>query len=486
MKLPGIPKKKALIGCLVLVVAMFATCGIVAKIAAMPAYELQENYSTGADGDYTIQNTEWYAQTVTIDTGSHTINEIRIFGYREGEPGAITISLRETDDTGLPLGTDLTSGTFDGDAVTNSTDGAWCAVAVTEINLAYNEVYAVVIRANVGDDDNAFHIKVDESSPAYADGSAIESSDSGVTWSADASTDAYFEIYGKALLEVGQARVFGGYIEDNDLLFTLEYWNEYTPYYPNDNSNNYFWIQLRDSTGATILAQTTCAAWGLKPGSIYLSADESTGITVGGTYRVYLVGNLDETPTAYYTVTGSDWKGSDLTLLDSWVITTARVLADYYEVDMTTYSGTDEILNGQGGAIFATGIPGLQYVRPDIFAVSVYTPDYDEGEGTNAYEESTTWQEVVGPQVTAFLDAAGGIVGLEDGRNIGAGLLVALYLGLCILIVARKGDALIGAGLGIPIIIAGSWLHLIDIVVILVVAAIGVFFTMYRFWWART
>jgi len=210
------------------------------------------------------------------------------------------------------------------------------------------------------------------------------------------------------------------------------------------------------------------------------------GITTGGTYRVYLVGNLDESPTAYHTITSSDWKGSDLTLLDSWVITMARILADYYEVDMTTYSGTDEILNEQGGAIFATGIPGLQYVRPDIFATSVYTPGYDENEGTNAYEESTTWRDVLGTGVADFLDAAGGIVGLEDGRAVGAGFLIAVYLGLCILIVARKGDALVGAGLGIPIIIAGSWLHLIDIVFILVVAAIGVFFTMYRFWWART
>jgi len=479
-------RKKLLIGALVIVVAMIGGGAICSKALAMPAYELQENYSTGADGNYTIQRNEWYAQTFTVSPESHSINEIRIFGYREGEPGTVTISLRDTDDSGLPTGTDLTSGTFDGDAVTNSTTGAWCAVVVTETNLDYDEVYAVVIRAEAGDVDNTFHIKVDESSPTYSGGSAIESSDSGVTWSADASTDAYFEIYGKALLEVSQAKVFSGYVEDDDLLITLEYWNEYTPYWPNEDSNSYFYIQLRDSTGATILKQTTCNAWGLKPGSIYISADEASGLTVGGTYRVYLVGNLDEEPTAYYTIVSSDWKGDDLTLLDSWVITTAHELEDEYEETFTDTSGTNEILNEQGGVIFATGILGLQYVRPDIFAVSVYIPGYDEADSTNAYEESTTWREVLGTGVATFFDAAGEIVGLEDGRDIGAGILVAVYLGLCILIVARKGDALVGAGLGIPIIIAGSWLHLIDIVFILVVAAIGVFFTMYKFWWART
>lgn len=478
-------KKKLLIGAIVLI-AVFISGGVLCgKAFAMPAAELWESYSTGVDGNYTIQNNEWYAQTFTITPESHSINEIRIFGYREGEPGTITLSIRDTA-SGLPTGADLTSGTFNGDTVTNSTVGAWCAVAVTEINLDYDEVYAVVVRADAGDADNSFHLVIDGSSASYAGGSVVTSDNSGVTWTADTDDDMYFQVYGKGLLEVSSARAFTGYTETGDLLITLEYYNSYTPYYPNENSNSYFWIQLRDSTGATILAQTTCNAWGLKPGAVYLSADAATGITYGGTYRVYLVGNLGEAPTTYYTMTGSDWKGSDLTLLDSWVVTTARVLADYYETDMTTYSGTDEILNEQGGVIFATGIPGLQYVRPDIFATSIYTPGYNATTPGHAYEESTTWDEVVGPQVAAFLNAAGEIVGLEDGRNVGAGLLVALYLGLCLLVVSRKGDALIGAGMGIPIIVAGAWLHVIGIVFVLVVASIGVFFTMYRFWWART
>lgn len=479
-------KKKLLIGTVVVIALLIAGGALCGKVFAMPESELWESYSTGADGDYEVQNNEWYAQTFTITPESHTINEIRVFGYREGEPGTITISLRETDGTGVPFGSDLTSGTFDGDAVTNSTAGAWCAVAITETNLDYDSVYAVVMRAEVGDTDNSFHIKIDESTPSYSDGSAIESSDSGVTWSADTSSDTYFQVYGKGLVEVSTARVFSGYREAGDLLFVMQYLNNYVPYCPNEESASYFWIQLRSVGGSTILAQTICPAWGYKPGSVYLSADAATGVTYGETYRVYLVGNLDESPTTYYTLTGSDWKGSDLTLLDSWAITTARTLADYYEADMTTYSGTDEILNEQGGAIFATGIPGLQYVRPDIFAASVYTPGYDETEPSNAYEESTTWQEVLGPGVADFLDAAGEIVGLEDGRNFGAGILVAIYLGLCILVVVRKGDALVGAGLGIPIIVAGAWLHVIGIVFIVVVASIGVFFTAYRFWWART
>lgn len=454
-------------------------------VSAMPGIELWESYSAGADGNYTVQSHEWYAQTFTVTPESHSVNEIRIFGYRQGAPGTITVSLRETDGSGLPFGPDLASGTFNGDVVTNSTDGVWCAVTITETNLDYDEVYAVVIRAEAGDADNSFRVKVDASTPTYAGGSAIESLNSGVTWTADASTDAYFRIYGKALLEVTTAKVFSGYIEDGDLLFVLQYLNTYVPYYPNSEAASYFWIQLRDADDS-VIAQTVCQAWGYKPGSIYLSADAADGLTFGDTYGIYLVGDISEAPVGYFTITASDWKGSDLTLLDSWVITTARVLADYYDVDMTTTSGTEEILNEQGGVIFATGIPRLSSVRPGLFAVSIYTPGYEAATPTRAYEESTTWQAVVGPQVASFLNAAGEIVGFEDGRGVGAAFLIVLYLGLCIFIVSRKGDVLIGAAMGLPIIVAGSWLHVIDIVFIMLIAVIGVFFTMYRFWWART
>lgn len=469
-------------------IMVLVTLGLMAggtTASAMPGIELWESYSAGTDAAYEIQSHEWYAQTFTVSPESHSVNEIRIFGYRQGEPGTITVSLRNTDGSGLPYGPDLASGTFNGDVVTNSTDGAWCAVIVTETNLDYGEVYAVVIRAEAGDGDNSFHIKVDETTPTYTGGSAIESANSGVTWTADTDTDAYFQIYGKALLEVTTAKVFSGYIENGDLLFVLQYLNTYVPYYPNREASRYFWIQLRN-TDDVVIAQTVCQEWGYKPGSIYLNADAADGLTFGDTYGVYLVGDMSEEPVVYYTITASDWQGSDLTLLDSWVITTARVLADYYDVDMTTTSGTEEILNEQGGVIFATGIPRLASVRPGLFASSIYAPGYDAVTPTGAYEEATTWQAVVGPQVANLLDSVGAIVGLEDGRHVGAALLVALYFGLCILIVSRKGDVLIGAALGIPIMVAGSWLHVIDIVFIMVIASIGIFFTMYRFWWART
>lgn len=478
-------KKKLLIGGILLLVGFIGGGVLCGKTFAMPATELWENYSTGVDGNHTIQNNEWYAQTFTASPASHMINGLRIMGYREGEPGTITLSIRGTDDSGLPFGTDLASGTFNGDTVTNSTAGVWCAVALTETSLDYDSVYAIVARAEAGDIDNSFHIIIDASSGNYTGGSVITSDDSGVTWTADTDDDMYFQVYGDATLDVIGAKVFRGYIETGDILIVGEYFNTYAPYYPNAETPDYFYLQLRTSNGATVLAQTTCPAWGLKPGSIYLNADTATMITPGGTYRLYLVGAVTEAPEAYYTITSSDWRGTDLNLLDSWVITTARELADYYGVDMTTYGGTDEILNEQGEVIFATGIPGLQYIRPYMFSVTIYEPGYTEEEPTNAYEEDTTWEEVLGPDASDILTSGGVILGLS-GRNAGAAILIAIYLGLCIFIVSRKGDALVGALLGIPIIIAGSRLHLIDIVFVMVMASIGVFFTMYRLWFART
>jgi hypothetical protein len=469
--------------------AILCLCLVTFPATAFPGSELWEYYYTGVDSSYEVYGNIWYGQTFTIDPESHTVAQIGIVAYREGLPGTVTLSIRATDDSGLPTGVDLASGTFVGDTITtNNATGSWYGVAVTEESLSYNVTYAIIVRAEVGDADNSLHVMLDGSSAAYAGGSVVTSDSAGLDWATDDDDDIYFRIYGSGLLEVMSSQVFSGYAETDDMLFVMQYYNVYVPYYPNADSNYYFTLQLRSANGATIIAQTTCRQWGYKPGAIYLSAASASGLTEGTAYRLYVYGSSSEQPLAYYTLTSSDWRGTDLSLLDTWVITQARSMEVYYDVDLTITTSEAEELNEEGGVIFASGIPGLQYIRPDLFSTVISIPGYDPEDWTDSWEGAATWQEMVGTSVAAAFTSVGEIFGVS-GRNIGAYLILIAYLALSLTVVIRGqggGSATVAGILAIPFIMLGVWLHLIDFAIIAIIASIGTILLVYRFWWSRT
>lgn len=453
-------------------------------VVALPEVETWEDYTSGDDTSYNVTGAEWLAQTFTVDPESHSVTAVQVRLYRVGSPGTITASIRETTG-GLPVGSDLTSGTIDGDAITTALAGGWYLIDFTEYRLDYDEIYAVVVRAEAGDDSNYVVARYDASG-TYADGQMATSDDGGMSWSAEAAADIMFEIRGNALLDVEDAKVYSGYREADDLLFVTTYFNTYTPHYPTGEPANYFWIQLRSSDGSTVLAQIVCRAWGYKPGSIYLSAAEAAKLTEGTQYRIYIYGNIDETPAYYYTLQWEDWLGSDLIMLDLWVISAARNLADYYYTDFTIHAGDEEVLNEEGGVIFALGIPQLQYVRPDIFQIVVHIPEYEAEDWENAFESATNWEERVGPGVAAAMTSAGGIIGM-DGDALLAFLMFVVYIAICLVVVARGGDPTIIAILAVPfILLLGVWLRVIPIALMATIAAVATLITVFRFWFSRT
>jgi len=458
-------------------------------VVALPEIETWESYTSGDDSSQNVTGAEWIAQTFTIDPESHSITGIQVRLYRVGSPGTITASIRETTG-GTPVGSDLTSGTVDGDTITTALAGGWYSIDFTEYRLDYGEIYAIVVRAEAGDDTNYVVARYD-STGAYADGLMLTSTDGGMAWTPSASSDMMFEVKGKALLDINDGKVFSGYREANDLLFVATYFNTYTPYYPTGEPANYFWIQLRSADGGTVLAQTVCRAWGYKPCSVYLSAEEVAKLTVGTQYRFYIYGNIAETPSYYYTFEWADWLGSDLTMLDLWVLSAARNLAGYYGTDFTTSVGDNEVLNEEGGVIFALGIPQLQYVRPDIFQTVVHIPEYESIEWTNAFEEYTDWEERMGADAVAAFTATGGIVGLS-GRDLLAFVLFVAYLGICLAVMSRRegamsGDPTVMAILAVPLVLLlGIWLRVIPIALMATIAAVATLITVFRFWFSRT
>lgn len=464
---------------------LLAVSGILILVAPIAADTTYESYTTGDDSAAQVYGVNWYGQTFTIDPQSHSTVAVRFLAYRVGTPSTVTVSIRETGDDGMPTGSDLTSGTIDGDALTTDTDGSWYGVTLTETSLEYDELYAIVIRAEAGDGSNYIGIRED-STGAYGDGQAITSSSGGIIWSADSGKDIMFQVTGNPLLHVYGAKVFNSYLEDDDMLIVLSYRNIYVPYYPNETVSLNFWLQLRTTNGNSTIAQTVCRQWGYMPGCIYLNANQAASLTVGLPYRVYLTGVADNA-TAYYALQSTDWLGDALALLPDWVLTTAHSMATYYDTAMTTQIQNEEVLNSVGGTLFATGIPTLLSTNPELFQDVAYTPDVNpiDPDGGTGFDTYTTWEAQVGPDVAYIANYLGGRFDL-DGKYVIAGLFFIGYLIICGIVVAAKGDPIIGTWFCIPILLGAAWLRVVDFQLIAAVGAVGVIMTVYRFHWSRT
>jgi hypothetical protein len=441
---------------------------------------------TGDDDMAMVYGANWYGQTFTVATESHSAVDVRLLVYRVGTPSTITVSIRECGTNGLPTGDDLTSGTFDGDSVTNSTGGSWYGTTLTETGLAYGETYALLVRAEAGDDENYLAMRIDTGN-GYSGGQAITSGSGGIIWTADTGNDAMFQIHGRALIRVLEAKVFNSYMEDNDVLIVLSYLNTYVPYYPDEVASLHFWLQLRTSNGDTVLSQTVCQQWGYMPGSIYLNANQAASLTNGWPYRIYLAGTSSERPVACYILQPDDWLGDAVHLLCPWAIATANSMATYYGTTMTTQVQNKEVLNSEGGTLFATGIPSMIITDPECFQDISYIPDIDTiTPGPTEFDTSTTWEIQVGPVVARLANGLGGVFGDISGKYIIAAIFFIIYLAICYLVVKAKADPIIATFLCVPILLGVADLRVIDFQLIAAIGAVAVIMTMYRFFWSRT
>lgn len=461
-----------------------AVSGILILVAPIAAATTYESYTTGDDSLVQVYGVNWYGQTFTVDPQSHSIVDVRFLAYRVGTPSTVTVSIREVGDDGMPTGGDLTVGTLDGDALTTDTDGSWYGVTLTETSLEYDETYAIVIRAEAGDGSNYLAVRED-STGAYADGQAITSSSGGITWSADTGKDIMFEVTGNSLLQVNGAKVFNSYLEDDDMLIVLSYQNTYIPYYPDETVSLNFWLQLRSTNGNSTIAQTVCRQWGYMPGCIYLNANQAASLTAGLPYRIYLTGVVDNA-TAYYALKSTDWLGDALNLLPNWVLTTAHSMATYYDITLTTQIQNQEVLNSEGGTLFATGILTLITTNPELFQDVAYTPDVNPIDpGATSFDTATTWEAQVGPDVAYIANLIGDRFDV-DGKYAIAGLFFIGYLIICGIVVAAKADPIIGTWFFIPIFLGAAWLRVIDFQLIAALGGVGAMITVYRFHWSRT
>lgn len=170
------------------------------------AATLHEYYNTNDDSSipaylHPTNGLRQLAQTFTVgNVGAneeHTIGSVKILIYRVATPGTVNVYIYATSG-GEPIGSVLSSGSFDGDTLTTDSGGEWKEVTMSAYNLQANTQYAIIITAPDGDASNTARWRGDSSSPTYAGGNYLFRY-VGDSWSADTGWDMMFEIWGEVV-----------------------------------------------------------------------------------------------------------------------------------------------------------------------------------------------------------------------------------------------------------------------------------------------
>ena len=277
------------------------------------------NSTTSTPGSYGVIGDNWRAMTFTPQT-QHTISSVKLVAWRgNNSPGTITVSIRATDGSGHPTGSDLAIGTFNGASILVYTTGSPADITTywfettfnTGYSLAASTKYAIVVRVTSADNT----LYVGKSNTSYANGNDEWSDDAGASWNTTADPDWFFEDWGDlaaptvttqvvkdvvGVTATGQGNIT--ILGDTSVTAHGHCWNTSTnPTTSNDHVDN----GAASATGAFTSAMT-----GLTPGTAYYVRAYATN-SVGTSYgaNVYFVASLSRA--GYIWMEGSNFRGFD-------------------------------------------------------------------------------------------------------------------------------------------------------------------------------
>lgn len=281
-------------------------------------------------------------------------------------------------------------------------------------------------------------------------------------------------------LVIQDVKIFTGYKETDDWLITVRYIDIYEPYYDTYDVRKYFVLQLLDA-GSNVKAETPVPSWGNRCGSIYLSAAQTTPLTYGGVYSLRLRGIVTPNPSVSYSIASTDWAGSDLVNLDSWVITSSSVIGTYYSLSLTTYiTERGEVLNSTGASIFSAGIAGLSQVRPNIYQTYSTPSSYTSGTTTQTYRQSLKgWQANIGADGTVMLTRLGGIIGVDG--SIASVIIFLIMLFTLAALAFPAGHTTAAMVLSLPLLGAAVVFGM-DLIYIGLLVLVAAFLAVKNFW----
>ena len=202
-----------------------ASDGIVeGTIVADSADTLYERYNENDDDEsYGVYRENWLSQSFTVgntgDNEDHDIGSIKLKMYRTYSPGILTASIRAVDGNHLPTGSDLSTGTTNGNTLTDNPSGEWREINMSSYELSAGTEYAIVTRCPDAEALTKVRWKMDSAGSTYSGGTLIWSSNSGVSWTDDTDKDFQFEIYGD-IAKFNVTRTIIESTEKNNFSFT--------------------------------------------------------------------------------------------------------------------------------------------------------------------------------------------------------------------------------------------------------------------------
>jgi len=159
---------------------------------------IQEESTTVDSNAIKVYGANWEGQT--FSTGDDLNYITRVDWYSSGDTGdcgTVTFSIYAIN-SGVPTGSALISSTTDED---NISSGFNSFVFDSALSVSLETTYAFVVSCSAGDASN--HVINSNSNNAYSSGTRVYSSDSGSSWTADASKDSAFKVYGYRIDTVG-------------------------------------------------------------------------------------------------------------------------------------------------------------------------------------------------------------------------------------------------------------------------------------------
>jgi len=117
---------------------------------------LQDSFTT-ASPDYQrqIYGVNNYAGQGFIPTEDYHITKVRLFAYKTGTPGTITVTI-EGLSGGLPSGVALATGTINGTTLTSDTAGGWVEISLgAGADLTSGTTYVIVVKNSDTSSGNA-------------------------------------------------------------------------------------------------------------------------------------------------------------------------------------------------------------------------------------------------------------------------------------------------------------------------------------------
>lgn len=274
----------------------------------------------------------------------------------------------------------------------------------------------------------------------------------------------------------------------------------YTRDNPGLDADEAFLFQLLNTTGNETIAQVPLQAYGDRPISIYLDADQvsAASLNIGDPYIIRICGN----PSMFASMTGNsvnatlgvdkyvdqelgvDGGVAENNNLRTFLIGMADDMETYdnpaegYEY-VVTVKGT-RYLTLEGGNLFLEGIPSLDSMCPILFQYGSEPMEGDAPETTGAYASTLTPLNQWGQTVANGLTNLGLYLGISQALA-GSAVLLILAVGLAVFVYARTQSGVAALMLVSCTPFVGAWFGLMSlalaiIIVMVIVVLLGFFF----------